>query len=168
MSDLQRVVKLAELLQEQQTELKRLEQEAKAVKKIVTSLEREDLPALMNELGLTKFTLTDGSEVKIKEEVDASITKSNPGPALKWLLDNKFGGLIKTEVAMAFGRGDRVVADKVTEELKELGYSPELKEAVHPGTLKAFVKEQMTAGNKIPMDLFNVFPYSKATITRSK
>jgi hypothetical protein len=169
MSDkLKRVITLAELLAKQQRELKELELEVKERKTAMLRTEREDLPELMKELGLSELKLTDGSIVKIKDEVDASISKSNPYPALKWLLEHDFGGLIKTEVSLIFGKGEHDEAAAATVAISEMGYSPDLKEAVHPATLKAFVKEQLKEGGTVPFDLFNVYPYSKATITRSK
>lgn len=164
MTDLKRIVSMAEMLVEQKEEVDRLDAQLKEAKKRMLVTEREDLPDLMAEAGLTEIKLEDGSRVTIKEEVDTKITDATRGAALKWLLDNGFGGLIKTNISLAFGRGDHDQASKVRDRLAAEYDGVELKEEVHHSTLKAFVKERMAAGDKIPMDLFNVFPYNKAII----
>lgn len=165
MSDLKRVVKLAELLKAKTEQVKSLDAELKQAKQDLNQLEREDLPTLMEELGLTELKLNDGSKVSIKEQVDAAITEKKREPALRWLLDNGYGGLIKTEVTIGFNRGERDEAASVAERLREDHPGVAMKEVVHPSTLKAFVKERMQAGEEIPFDLFSIHPYSKATIT---
>lgn len=164
--ELTRIVSLAELLVQQQSEVDRLDAQLKEAKQRLMRTEREDLPDLMSEAGLTEIQLEDGSRVTIKEEVDAKITDKTRSQALKWLLDNGFGGLIKTQVELAFGRGDHDTATAVRDRLAADYDGVELKEEVHHSTLKAFVKERMAAGDKIPMDLFNVYPYNKAIIKK--
>lgn len=168
MSDLERVVKLATLLTEQKAEVERLDQELKKAKEAAMRTEREDLPELMSECGLKSVTLEDGSTVVIKEEVDAAITEATRGRAMAWLTDNDFGGLIKTSVAVQFDRGMHEEATRLAQELQEKFGRAEMKEVVHPATLKSFVKEQLSAGQPIPLDIFNVRPYNVAKITRGK
>jgi len=164
MSELERVQKLAKLLVEKQAVVKRLDDELKAHKKELLSLEREDLPALMEELGLKDFTLSTGEKIAVVKDVEAAITEKTRYGALRWLLANNFGGLIKTVVSIEFGRGDRNKAEAVREEIAAHYDDVELLEKVHPSTLKAFVKERMAAGEPVPADLFNVRPFSKAKI----
>lgn len=166
MSDLKRIVKMAELLTKQQHEVERAEAALKAAKAALYRLEREDLPTLMEELGLKEIRLEDGSVIEIKKEVDAKITKENRLAALRWLMDNGYGGLIKTNVAIAFNRGDHDTAVEVRNQLAQTYSGVELEENVHHSTLKAFVKERLTAGDKIPFDLFGIHPYNKAILKR--
>lgn len=166
MTEMERILSLAETLVEQQQEVDQLNEQLKEAKQRLYQTEREDLPTLMIELGLSEITLTDGSRVQIKEDLDAKITEKTRADALRWLLDNGFGGLIKTNVSLAFGRGDHDTAAEVRDRLAEEYDGVELKEDVHHSTLKAFVKERMAAGDQIPMDLFNVYPYNKAIIKR--
>lgn len=161
---LTRIVDLAETLAKQKDELAALEAATKEAKRAMLETEREDLPALMGEAGLTEIKLSDGRRVTLKEDVDAKITDATRAAALSWLLENDFGGLIKTNVSIGFGRGDHDEAMQVRNELAGRYAGVELKEDVHPSTLKAFIRERLQAGEKIPMDLFNVYPYSKAVI----
>lgn len=168
MSGLERVVQLCELLERQSAEVDLLTDQLRTAKAALLRTEREDLPDLMTELGLTELKLSDGSVVSLKEDVDARITDDTRPGALRWLLDHGFGGLIKTEVSLSFGRGEHDDAVRVVDELQEHYNNIALKENVHPSTLKAFVREQMAAGTAVPVDLFHVYPYSKATIKRNK
>lgn len=163
MSEIKRLVALGELLAQQQARVKELEEELKAAKEAALRTEREDLPDLMIECGMQSFTLEDGSTVTIREEVDARITEATRAAALRWLTDNDYGGLIKTVVSLEFDRGER---DSAVELASELGAA--LKETVHPATLKSFVRERMAEGAAIPADLFNIFPYNIAKLTKGK
>lgn len=167
MSDLTRIIKLAELLVQQQKEVKESEERLKSAKAAAMRTEREDLPTLMAEIGLAEITLSDGSKVIIKEDCDAKLTEATRERALAWLASNNYGGLIKTSVSLIFPRGARELAVKVRDELcgqYANDAAVDMKEDVHHSTLKAFVKERMASGEQVPMDLFNVYPYSKAVI----
>ena len=75
---------------------------------------------------------------------------------------------------MAFGPGQEALRDSTHETLgqvmeeAEVSIVPEVKEAVHPATLKSFVKERMAAGASPPADMFGIFPYDKAKVKPPK
>ncbi len=97
MSDsLTRVVELANLLLEKERQIDELNGQMKKLKEDYTRLTMEDLPDLMTELGLSEMRLQDGSLVAVREEVSCAITEAKRRTALDWLLENNFGGLIKT------------------------------------------------------------------------
>ena len=54
-------------------EMRQLEEQLKAKAKAVRKLSQEIIPAKMSELGLESLTLKDGSSVKVKQLVQASI-----------------------------------------------------------------------------------------------
>lgn len=168
MTDLARIVKLAELLVVQQAAYEALEQQTKDAKAALLRTQREDLPTLMAEAGLQELKLSDGSVVRVQEDCDARISEATRAPAMQWLDSNGFGGLIKTRIALSLGRGQREEAVALRDSIAKTHPEVELKEEVHPQTLKAFVKEQLSHGAPVPMDLFNVHPYSKATIKKGK
>lgn len=163
MSDLQRAVKLAELLLGLRKNVERLEQELEAAKADARRVEQEDLPQLMQELGIETFKLKTGESIEVKPEVECSISEGRRKAAHAWLLAHGFGGLIKTEVVVGFDRGEHETAARFSDD-----FGGELIERVHPSTLKSFVKEQMAAGNAVPFDLFGIHPYSKVKITSPK
>lgn len=163
MSDLQRVVQLAELLLKLRENATRLEDELKAAKEDVRRVEQEDLPDLMQELGLQTFKLSSGELVDVKQDVDCGISEERRARAHAWLTENGFGGLIKTEVVAKFGRDERDAAVAAAQQI-----GGEMIERVHPATLKSFVKEQMEAGRAIPFDLFAIHPFNRVKITAAK
>lgn len=163
MSDLQRAVQLAELLLKLRDNVARLETELETAKKDMRRVEQEDLPDLMQELGLETFKLKSGETIEVKPEVDCGISEERRAKAHDWLTTNGFGGLIKTEVVAKFGRDEREAAVACAEQI-----GGEMIERVHPSTLKSFVKEQMAAGKPLPFDLFGVHPYNKVKITAAK
>jgi hypothetical protein len=131
------------------------------------------IPGIMDELGMAKFTLKDGYVIDVKNNVSASISEYNKPAAFAWLTEHGFDGIIKTNVAAQFGKGEVEEARKAVELLGEAGFSASMDQSVHPGTLKAFVKERLEnaaeeIGNNIPVDVFGVFEFTEAKITAPK
>ena len=105
---------MADLCAEQvslQEEVKQLEEQLKAKKQAVNKLSLEIIPAKMQELGLESLTLKDGSSVKVKQLVQASIPVPRREEAFKWLRDNGHGDLIKNQVSATFGKGEDTSAN---------------------------------------------------------
>ena len=164
MSDsIQRAVQLAELLIQLRGNVARLESELATAKEDMRRVEQEDLPDLMQELGLETFKLKSGEVIEVKNEVECSISEDRRAAAHHWLTSNGFGGLIKTEVVVKFGRDEHDAAVACAESV-----GGEMVERVHPMTLKSFIKEQMEAGKAIPFDTFGVRPFNKVKITLKK
>ena len=146
-----------------------LEAELKRTNDMITSIDRVDLPELMREAELSELKLTDGTQVKLGEKVQASISEANRAAAHKWLVDNGFGGIIKTQVAVAFPADQNEAARSLSLELAEAyGNAVEVKDTVHATTLKSFVTEQLEGGRAIPMDLFGVFTFSEVKVKPPK
>lgn len=163
MSDLQRVKELAKLLIEQKKVVENLEAQLAQAKRDYARIETEDLPELMREVELQSITTDTGEIIEIVDEVQCGITEEKRPAAHRWLVNNGFGGLIKTEVIAKFGKGEY---DKALEAASQIGGI--VTESVHAATLKSFVKEQMKAGQNVPSDLFGIFPYSKAKLKSKK
>ena len=166
---LARIATLAELLKVQQRAVEALEEQLRDAKEALRATETEDLPELMTELGLTEIKLLDGSKVEVKPDLHCGISEERRAAAHAWLTNHGFGGLIKTEVAVKFDRDERDMAVDAAQRIAEtLDRNVELKDAVHPATLKAFLKEQLALGAdgaNPPADLFGITPYNKAKIT---
>ncbi len=170
MSDaLQRVADLSNLLIKQTMDVEAAEKALERAKADKLRTEREDLPELLREFGLSEVKLDNGAKVTVKDEVTAAIPAARQAEAWAWLEARNYDGIIKTVVSIPFARGEAEDARHTAEELTEsLGRPAELARTVHSQTLKAFVKERMAAGEAIPFDLFGVFPYSVATVKLPK
>lgn len=160
---LERVIELANLMVAQRKEVERLEGELERAQNDLRRVEQEDLPELMREVGMQSVRLADGSTIEVVDEVSCGITEAKRHDAHRWLEANGFGGIIKTEVVVGFGRGEHEAAAACAESV-----GGALVERVHPSTLKAFIKEQMAAGRAVPFDLFGVHPFAKAKFKPAK
>lgn len=126
------------------------------------------LPEAMKEIGIQRIDLDTGERLTIRAVIGGSIKIENRDKAHRWLRDHGFGSLIKNEVMTRFGMGKEKRARDLLTFLLKKGYEAESKESVHSQTLSAFVREQIEAGRKIPMDLLGVFQYDEAKVTRKK
>lgn len=165
---LKEVAELAASIRAQELKVLELENQLKEEKNLYKKLSEVELPELMETLGLSEFSLTDGSKVTIKESIQASITKANEKLAFEWLIQNGFGDLIKNEIKTVFGKGQEELAEAAANKLQEIGVEVNRKKSVHPSTLKAFVKEELTNGRDVPSDLFSVFIGKKSIIKEKK
>jgi hypothetical protein len=166
---LTQIAELSELLRQADADVAVLVTELQEAKEAVRRLQEEDLPELMREVGLSEIKLADGSSIKVVDEVDCSISEDRRARAHDWLTANGFGGIIKSAITVEFGRDEHDQALAAAEKIHDVtGRDATLKEAVHPQTLKAFVKEQMAAGVSVPQELFGIRPYSKAKLTKAR
>ena len=163
-SDLNKVAVLAKKVQATQSRVTELEAEIKEKKRELLKLTDEDLPATMQELGLSAFTTDDGASITIKPTYGAHIKVDNREDAFNWLRDNDFGDLIKNNVTCTFGRGEDDVAVQFLTLAEQSGFNAQQKTEVHPQTLKAWVREQVEEGASFPMDLFGAYIGHRATI----
>jgi len=133
----------------------------------LNELRRRLIPDLMRDIGVSEFKLTSGIKVTIRELIEASIKAENQFKAFAWLRENEFDSLIKNEVVTKFGMKEDKKALKLLKELMAKGYDSAHKESIHGGTLKAFVKEQLEAGNPLPT-FFEIFEYREAKVERPR
>ena len=161
------VQKLANDILAAQASVENLEKDLKAAKQALLKLTDEDLPSQMAEIGLTNFTLADGSTVEIKETYGARIKKSDEAKAFDWLRAHGEGDIIKNTVTVRFGKEQDNEAMALVDELRSKHWEPEAKQEVHAGTLKAWVKGRIEDGKTLDMDLFGVWVGQRATIKES-
>lgn len=137
------------LQQEKCKELEALTEEGKQIQEVA-------LPDLMMEIGLTELTLNSGRKITIKREYFPSISKDRWEKAKKWLEEHKMDSIIKAHC---------IVDEKYRMQLAMSNLPFELKEGIHPQTLKALVKEQCELPNSdFPRDIFGVFEKTSALV----
>ena len=143
-----------------------LEANLKAKKEELRLNSEQELPAAMQAAGLTQITLSTGEKISINEFYKAHISKANQEKAYEWLVSNGHEGLIKNEVLLKFGREETEVVNQTVSALQSRGLSPEVRQSIHPSTLRAFIKEQFTSGNDIPTEPFGIYIGTKAIIKK--
>lgn len=165
---LKSIAEIARAARNQEEVVNNLEDQLKAAKRELLKLTDEDLPAMLQELGLSSFELEDGSKVTVRPTYGAHIKAENRETAFDWLRQNGFDDIIKNTVSCAFGRGEDREAAEFIDYAQGLGYAAEQKTEVHPSTLKAWVKERVETGETFPMELFGAYVGQRANIVRKK
>ncbi len=148
-----------------------LENQTTIAKEKLRRVQEQDLPEAMDAVGMTKFSMEDGTEIKVKPFYAASIPEERKEEAFDWMKENNFDGMIKADVKVTFGKGEFEIAQAFVEFIRgfnQKAIDPEYKESVHWQTLRAFVKEQIEGGKPLPLDMFGVFVGRKAELKLPK
>lgn len=124
------------------------------------------LPGLMQECNFLTLGLDDGRTITVKDVVKASITEAKRESAHEWLRQNGFDGIIKTAITAEFGRGEDAEAQRVLAALDQAGAHATVKESIHNATLTSFVKGELEKGTPIPFELFGVYQYKEAVLSK--
>ena len=163
----------AKSLSDKVIELKNLEDEISNAEKSVSKLKEQaktlsqfEIPAMMEEMHITKLKLKDGESVEIKKIYGASIPQEHQEAAFTWLRNNDLGDIIKNDITVTFGRGEDNKAAEYATLAQGQGYEPVQKIGVHPQTLKAVVRERLESGREMPSDLFKTYAGNSTKITR--
>jgi hypothetical protein len=157
MSDFNKAETIAELTRELellQSDKVQIEQRLKEIDENIKQLTEIIIPDKMFEFNLSSLKLKNGKVLEIKEEIFATILKEKYLDGLSWLKSNGFEDLIKSEIKVNVGKNNTLL-NKISTYLINEGVSFDSKEAVHPQTLKAFVKEQLKHGTEFP-DSFSI------------
>jgi len=165
---LSNVSDLASKIIQMENKVQFLEEELKSSKKQLLELTDQDLPAAMEEINMESFTLSDGSEVKVVPTYGGTIRADDRPQAHQWLRDNGYGDIVKNTISANFGMGEDNLAKDFYQSALDKGFQVDKKEAVHPMTLKSFVKEMTENGSEFPSDLFGAFIGKKAKIVKGK
>tara|TARA_R110001583_G_scaffold40969_2_gene130507 strand:+ start:15 stop:584 length:570 start_codon:yes stop_codon:yes gene_type:complete len=128
-------------------EIGNTEERLRKLKDQQKQLSEQAIPDKLAELGVADLRLSDGSRISADPFYSARITAKNLGLAHDWLRDNGHGDIIKNTLTVSFSQGEDADATRLAELLTKEGYLPQTKEAVHPSTLRAFVKEMIESGN---------------------
>ena len=142
------------------------EEELKSLKLQKHLMSTEQIPAMMDEMGVQRLDVENLS-VSLKPLINASIPQTRRDEAYQWLRDNGLDDIIKNDVIMSFGKGEDNMAGDIMYELEQRGMHPEKKTHIHSMTLKAFIRERVEKGLPIDLDLFGAFVARTADIKRS-
>lgn len=128
-------------------EIGNTEERLRKLKDQQKQLSEQAIPDKLAELGVADLRLSDGSRISADPFYSARITAKNLGLAHDWLRDHGHGDIIKNTLTVSFSQGEDADATRLAELLTKEGYLPQTKEAVHPSTLRAFVREMIESGN---------------------
>lgn len=156
--ELDELTSLVQAMQLQGQEVDRLSEELSQANDKLRDTQRERIPNLFDQLGLSQIKLATGESVEVKRSFAAHISKKNWPAALRWLRKHGHEAIVKHDVTIKLKKGEEEAHRSLVAKLNDDGFSYADNEGVHPQTLKAFVKEQIEAGADLPMETFGVHP----------
>ncbi len=165
---LNRVKSLVYLQLDLEDQIKALDSQLEAAKAALIQVQEVDLPSALQQYGMTEIKMDDDTKITVKQEYYATIKEEKRGEAFNWLISNGHADLIKHDVTTSFTKGQDDEARRLMELLEDNNVSFVDKKHVHPQTLRAFVREQVEAGNPIPLETFSVHIRQVAKIKREK
>jgi hypothetical protein len=139
--------KLIAKLAARSRELDSLNAAEEAALKLLTDekqlIEERDLPNAMNEIGMSSFSLIDGTKIELKEAYYASIPEAKKAEAFAWLEEHGLESIIKRQISIYFGRDEAAWANKFLRDMakRKRPLKHDLKETVAPQTLKAQISQ---------------------------
>ena len=157
---------LVRLLNNVQQQIDDAEEHLKALKQEKQRISFEQIPALMDEMGIERVDV-EGATVTLKPFVSASIPADRKQEAFNWLREHGLDDIIKNDIIVSFGRGQDNQAGDVMYDLEQKGFHPEQKTHIHSMTLKAFVRERVEKGLPIDLDMFGAFVARTAEVKRN-
>ena len=167
--DLSGLSKLIQRQMQLDTMIEDMEQSTKELKKERDILSQETIPTKMQELGINETTMKDGSKITVKEGFHCRIPKDKIEEAHAYLRQEDLGDIIKNTVSTSFGTGEDNMAGGLAGYIQQnYGITPDVKESVHPSTLKATLKKRHEEGLSDPDDLFGIFIRPETKITKGK
>jgi hypothetical protein len=116
MGALNAVANLAQILVRAEKRTAEADEALKKAKENERRIREESLPCAMEECGLTDMTLATGEKITVGLEVYCAIPAAMKEKVWKWLEEHDYDGIIKTNVAISFGKGE-VEAAKALEAL---------------------------------------------------
>lgn len=116
-----------------------------------------------------KFDLGDGRELILKEEIRSSIAGEKREPAIAWLDEHDYGHIVKRQIIVEFAKGDTERCEAFLQSTKALEKNlgtlvVKTNYNVHHATLNSWVKEQLSEGVDLPVDVFGIFRQRTAKV----
>lgn len=141
--------------------IEEIEELLKSKKELLRDLSEVKIPEVFAQLGISEFKLNNGLKVRVSPYYSG---KADSDQAFDWLEENGHADIIKGEFTVMYRRSDKSKISSFNAMAAQLGFSVKDKLAVHPMTMKSFVKEQIEEGINIPRDIFNIYTGFKTKI----
>jgi hypothetical protein len=154
--DLAEITKLAEKQFEIEKRIAELESQLEKAKAELKTVAENQLPEAMEQVGLGDYTTTTGIYVKVAEEIRASLAAKNRPKGFDWLEKNNAGGVIKSKVIIEFPRSKLTVANELVQKLRNENLPANLERKVEFQTLQCLIKDKLSNGEEVPLDIFSV------------
>jgi len=118
------------------------------------------IPDVMESLDMESFQQSNGTTIKIKNDIKVSLAKKNlqkRANQIAWLSANGLEEIIKDTITYQFDFSDQDNKIKLLTLLTENNFSDfDCNETVHPQTLKASLKSLILEGIQVPIEEFGI------------
>jgi len=126
-----------------------------------------DVPDAMAAAGLTEMRLTDGSLLKVKDDLKVTVNQANAAEAYAWLRDNGHGEVIKSDLMVDLRAVDEAHQRRLIASLQKWDIEFGVKESVHAATLKSLVRGMLEEG-VTPPTAISIYQFKKAEVKEPK
>lgn len=159
---------LAEQLKAAQERVEAIQAELKQANDEVARIQDGALPDAILDAKMLSFKMLDGSVVEVQRIHSPNVLADNKQAFYEWLKKNEYGDMVKSEISVAFAKGQEKAAKKALAALKKIGVEASLTQSVHGSTLKAWAKNVVEQGVEVPPALCTIYSFNRATIKGSK
>lgn len=159
---------LAEQARAAEYEVEEAQRALKALQDRHRNLVEQQIPELMDRIGMEKFSTTGGLNIAVRESIRASMgSGAEKEQNFGWLERNGHEAIIKLAVTIPFGRGEeqRDTAKRLATTLKGQGFDADFDRKVEPSTLSSLMRELLEEGQPVPEESFHIHRQRVAKIT---
>lgn len=157
--------RLAAELDTAELDLAEAEEALKAAKRRVQDIAEDQIPALMEAVGMSEFKTTSGVTLRVRNVIRVSPPKARREEAWDFVEAAGGGHLVKSDVVASFGTDQHSDANALLDYLRDADIAVSAQRKVEPSTLKRWVRERLEEGLPVPSDVFGVREFKQATIT---
>ncbi len=133
-----------QLLKSIEAEIQETKEKLRELQEKYDTVSGEDIPAFLNQFGISSLSLNDGSKVTVKEDVFVSIPKSDMEKrekVLAWIEGHGGAAIIKDHITI------EAPEQNVRDALAVIGAVYTEKKDIHAQTLKAFFRDLLGMNN---------------------
>lgn len=155
----------ANALSQVDEDIQQAEKALETLKNLRREIAQDHLPSIIYGSGLSQIRLADGRVVRVQQKISPTVKDMSGLAAL--LEERGESNLLKTVLEVGKLSAERV--DAVRQKIYDLtGTVPDIKQSIHPMTLKKWVKETYAAGDEVDVNAvppcLSVYVYSDTTV----
>ena len=170
----QQLASISDLMVREDSLARALETQQALAEQLATQLNElrtKALPEAMTAAGVDRFRCaTTGTEARLAFDCSGALgsDEAERERKLDILCENGADEIVKTEVTVAFGKGEDAKALSLAGELVRRGLAVAKRRNIHPQTLRAWVRERMEEGAELPLSEVGLWYGQIAKIKRPK
>ncbi len=158
-----------------EAELEALGEAVSNTQEKINKIVNDKLPKAMSEAKTSSFTDgPTGISVKLEKHISAKWPNAIEEPtknlaALTFLKSEKAEDLLKCLLKAQFGKKEAALAQEFFKDILKTGKATvQFEKGVHGTTLTKWVRERIEAGKKVPMEVFDVSVFTRASVKPPK